>query len=123
MISPTDVSLSYTASVAAHASTITTLQTGPLVLKGISVSYNMDSEAGSVSGLGVVDIKLYDGSSEIMRICHAHDAQLNNCNFAYAFPANGIRVDGDLGLGVRESSGAGYTNLAATGIYVLYQQG
>lgn len=122
LISPTDVSLSYTASVAAHASTITTLQTGPLVLKGISVSYNMDSESNT-TGLGIVDIKLYDGSSEIMRVCHARDAIVSNCNFAYAFPANGIRVDGDLGLGVRESSGTGYTNLAATGIYVLYQQG
>ena len=123
LISPTDVSLSYTASVAAHASTITTLQTGPLVLKGISLTYDMDSTIGS--NLPSLDIKLYDGSSEIIRVCHYfQEAQVGISNYAYTFPANRIRVDGDLGLGVRAgSAGGSYSNLAATKIYVLYQQG
>jgi len=119
MIYPTDIKIILHGSVGESTGDPTTLLTGPLVMKGISTSFYMDTASGSVNG--PLRIELYDGDEEIIRICDfANFAQTAINTFAYSFPLNGIRIGGVLGMAVRGDGT--YTNVTALNTTVAYQQ-
>jgi len=117
MIYPTDIKIILHGSVGESTGDPTTLLTGPLVMKGISTSFYMDTSALN----GPLQIELYDGDEEIIRICDfASYSQTEVNTFAYTFPLNGIRIGGVLGMAVRGDGT--YTNVTALNTTVAYQQ-